>query len=206
MVSLENIVTNTNLACCATFVYIVSVRCDGNQIRISNVANKKNKQYSSEIKELRELFAERDAEYNRLHAKTERQLKATSAEVKSAVRAIKELGKQIGGLNNRWGKIVEDLVAGDLVEVLAPIGINIEKVSPPLDITYQGKNREIDIMGTSAEKRMFVAVEVKTTLKASDIDHFINHIMLHLTDMFPALAERTGLAATLESSFSFSCH
>ena len=47
-------------------------------------------------------------------AENDRSIEELRKSSKSVDRLLKKLGKQVGGANNRWGKIIEDLVAGDL--------------------------------------------------------------------------------------------
>ena len=117
--------------------------------------------------------------------KTDKQLQKTSFEVEKTVKSIKQLRRQVGGQHNRWGKIVEDLVAGDLRDLLAKfLSIEINHVSTRVRGSYQSKNWEIDLLAVN--EGTVVPVEVKTTLEKADIDGFIRRILHRLTDLIPA--------------------
>ena len=99
-------------------------------------------------------------------------------QAKTAIRQLQRLGKQLGGEGNRWGKIVESLVAGDLITIAREaIGVDIDFVSTrafPEDESW-----EVDVLGINHD--VAVAVEVKTTLRQSDIDKFLTNTMLPFT-------------------------
>ena len=116
---------------------------------------------------------------------TDKQLQKTSLEVEKTVKSIKQLRRQVGGQHNRWGKIVEDLVAGDLCALLETLlSIEINHVSTRVRGSYQSKNWEIDLLAVN--QGTVVPVEVKTTLAKADIDGFIRRILQRLTDLIPA--------------------
>ena len=155
------------------------------------MADKKHESFDSQIKQLKELFAQRDAEHDRLNAEVKQQLKETSDQVKktsdkveNTSKFIKNLARQVGGLDNRWGKIVEDLVAGDLVDLLAEAGIKIDYAGTRIKGTYQDENWEIDLLGENSDT--VVPVEVKTTLTKKDIDDFIKRILNRFTKLMPS--------------------
>ena len=95
---------------------------------------------------------------------------------------LEELGKQIGGANNRWGKIVEELVAGDLTAIVRThLNRQVHYISTrvrPADRTW-----EIDVLATNGD--IAVPAEVKTTLTKDDIDKFVSHILKRFTTILP---------------------
>ena len=95
---------------------------------------------------------------------------------------IEELGKQIGEANNRWGKIVEELVAGDLTAIVRThLKRQVHHLSTrvrPTDRTW-----EIDVLATNGD--IAVPTEVKTTLSKDDIDKFVSHILKRFTTLLP---------------------
>ena len=76
----------------------------------------------------------------------------------------------------QWGKLIESLVEGDLVRLLKQKGIKVEATATHLEGEYKGERGEIDIMAING--REVVVVEVKTTLKKSDVDHFIKKLKI----------------------------
>ena len=127
----------------------------------------------------------RQAEADRRLAETDRQLQETSLEVKKLSRSIKTLRQHVGGQDNRWSKIVEALVAGDLTALLADtLQIKINYAGTRVKGTYQGDNWEIDVLAVN--EGIVVPVEVKTTLSQADIDAFIANVLDKFTDFIPS--------------------
>jgi len=80
--------------------------------------------------------------------------------------AIKETQKNIGGLNNTLGSIVEHILTPGLPQKFKKLGYSFNRIA-----TYkfaEGVYAQIDGMLENGE--MAVAVEVKTTLRQTDID------------------------------------
>jgi hypothetical protein len=106
----------------------------------------------------------------KLHEETEKTLKKSQDEAWAAIRetqrAVKETQKNIGGLNNSLGSMVEHLLTPHLPQKFKKMGYYFNRIS-----TYkfaEGVYAQIDGMlenGTQA-----IAVEVKFTLRISDID------------------------------------
>jgi len=97
----------------------------------------------------------------------ERSLKKSQDE---AWAAIRETQKNIGGLNNSLGSIVENILTPGLPQKFKNLGYSFDRIA---SYKYaEGVYAEIDGMlenGTQA-----VVVEVKTTLRQTDID---NHLL-----------------------------
>lgn len=87
---------------------------------------------------------------------------------------FKETSKQINELNklftSQWGKLVESLVAGDLVKLLREKGIEVERTAQRVEGNHQGENFEYDIIAYNGTE--IVIVEVKTTLRPDDVNDF----------------------------------
>ena len=115
-------------------------------------------------------------------AKNERMIEEMRESSRQVDRQLKRLGKQLGGESNRWGKVVENLVAGDLITIARDyLGVRISYVSTrafPEDRSW-----EIDVLGTNDD--VVVVAEVKTTLTIKAIDKFLSSIMLPFTRLLP---------------------
>ena len=89
-------------------------------------------------------------------------------------KATKEMRRRTNKLEelftSQWGKLVEALVDGKVVELLNERGIRVEKTSQRCEGVYAGKTQEIDILAINGEE--IVAIEVKTTLRPEDIADF----------------------------------
>ena len=73
--------------------------------------------------------------------------------------------------NGQWGKLMEALVEGDLIALLRQRGIALDHTSTNHKRDYGGRRWEIDILAVNDSEA--VVVEVKTTLKARHVDHFL---------------------------------
>ncbi len=91
---------------------------------------------------------------------------------------FKETDKKIDRLTNlftsQWGKLVESLVEGDLVNLLKQWGIEVQRTIQNVEGRYNGHNYEFDIIAVNG--REIVIVEVKTTLRPDDVKHFIDKL------------------------------
>ena len=94
------------------------------------------------------------------------------------VEALRDSRRRINKLDelftSQWGKLVEALVDGKVVELLNGRGIKVEQTSQRCEGVYEGKIQEIDILGINGTE--IVAVEVKTTLRPEDIGIFENKL------------------------------
>ena len=89
-------------------------------------------------------------------------------------KATKEMRRRTNKLEelftSQWGKLVEALVDGKVVELLNERDIKVEQTSQRCEGVYAGKTQEIDILAINGEE--IVAIEVKTTLRPEDIADF----------------------------------
>lgn len=95
---------------------------------------------------------------------------------------IEELGKQIGGAHNRWGKIVEELVAGDLTAIIST-HLNGQAHYLSTRVRPDDRSWEIDVLATNGD--IAVPAEVKTTLSIDSIDKFVSRILIPFTTLLP---------------------
>jgi hypothetical protein len=92
--------------------------------------------------------------------------KQTQKSQDEAWKAIRETQKNIGGLNNTLGSIVEHLLTPGLPQKFKKMGYSFNRIA-----TYkfaEGVYAQIDGMLENGEQA--IAVEVKTTLRQADID------------------------------------
>ena len=118
---------------------------------------------------------------------TQKNLKELSASQKEAELEMKELrasqketDKQLkktdARFNSQWGKLVESLVEGKLVEILNKRGIEVRQTAQRVEVSYMEKDgkikrKEFDILAVNGAE--IVVVEVKTTLRPSDVSYFL---------------------------------
>ena len=93
---------------------------------------------------------------------------------------LRKLGRQIGGQGQRWGKIIESLVEGDLCLLMTEfLGVEIVDISRRVEV----RDVEIDLVAVNTET--VVVVEVKTTLQREHIDKFISTKLDRYADLRP---------------------
>ena len=116
---------------------------------------------------LREVSASQ-RETDRRMQETDRQMQETDRHMKETDRQLREL-KDL--FNGQWGKLMEALVEGDLVELLSQRGIEVDHTVCNLKSRNGAPRWEIDIIAANGDE--VVAVEVKTTLKVKQVADFI---------------------------------
>ncbi|MCY4643615.1 MAG: hypothetical protein OXB88_03265 [Bacteriovoracales bacterium] len=108
---------------------------------------------------------------------TDRQLKET----------ILELKKTDSRFNSQWGRLVESLVEGDIVNKFSDWGIQVEGTTERAKKTFENKQYEFDIIVHNGDE--IIAVEVKTVLDIKKIDHFIEKLKI-LKKVFPEYSNK----------------
>jgi hypothetical protein len=124
-------------------------------------------------------FQETDRKFqetSRQFQETERLLKEQSQETDRKFQETERKLNQLERLfTSQWGKLMESLVEGDLVELLTQRGIPIIDTTTRLKgKRADGGNYEFDIIAHNGEE--MVVVEVKTTLKPQDVDDFLGRL------------------------------
>ena len=98
--------------------------------------------------------------------------------IKEAGEQIKETDRRLKKLDelftSQWGKLVESLVEGDLIALLQEQGIKVQTTHPTVKGRRNGEHFEYDILAANGEE--VVVVEVKTTLRAGDVTHFLEKL------------------------------
>jgi len=140
------------------------------------------------------LFQETDRKFqdtDRKFQDTDRLLKEQFQETGRLLReqskaTEKKLNKLEELFTSQWGKLMESLVEGDLVNLLTARGIAIADTTTRLKGRRpDGSNYEFDIIAHNGEE--IVVVEVKTTLKPDDVKKFMNKLD-HLKSWVPRYA------------------
>ena len=149
-------------------------------------AKKRSEDFDRQLAKDRAEAKKRSEDFDRQLAKDraeakefERRQEKRSQKVDSQ---LEELGKQIGGANNRWGKIVEELVAGDLSAIISK-HLNGQAHILSTRVRPDDRSWEIDVLATNGD--IAVPAEVKTTLSIDDIDRFVARILMRFTTLLP---------------------
>ena len=105
-------------------------------------------------------------EVGRKQEETDRQLKETD-------RIVKETSRQMGMLNNRFGEIVEYMVAPNLREKFWEMGLKFHQTNT--DTVFSDDNKvtlfEVDVLLENGDKAMLV--ETKVTFTTEDVKEHI---------------------------------
>ncbi|MDS4022040.1 MAG: hypothetical protein RKR03_16295 [Candidatus Competibacter sp.] len=128
------------------------------------------------FQETERLLKEQSQETERLLKEqsqdTDRKFQETDRKFRETDRKLNQLEKLF---TSQWGKLMESLVEGDLVELLAQRGIPIVDTTTRLKgKRADGGNYEFDIIAHNGED--IVVVEVKTTLKPQDVEDFVERL------------------------------
>jgi len=130
-----------------------------------------------EIKEIKQLLKElvisqKDTQLR--FKETDARFQETDAKFKETDAKFKETDKRIKAafdlFEGQWGKLMESLVEGDLISLLNERGVIVHDTSMRRKGQHNGQNFEFDIIAHNG--REIVIVEVKTTLKTSDVKAF----------------------------------
>ena len=115
--------------------------------------------------------------------------------------SLKETAEQLkktdARFNDQWGKLIESLVAGKLVELLKDKNIEVSRIGQRMETSYKKENgelkrKEFDIVVINGLE--FVLVEVKTTLKTDDVKYFLEG-MRDIKKYFPDQAKKKAYGA-----------
>ena len=120
---------------------------------------------------------------------TDRLLKQQAADAdrraQETDRRMRELDKLFNG---QWGKLMEALVDGDLIELLNGRGIEVDHTMTNVVKRSGGqRRREVDILALNGDE--VVAVEVKTTLKVRHVDRYLS-VLERFGEVLPEYRER----------------
>ena len=126
---------------------------------------------------------------------TDRRMQETDRHMQETARRMRELNELFTG---QWGKLMESLVEGDLVELLRRRGIAVQHTITNPRQNYGERRWEFDLVAVDGVE--VVVVEVKTTLRVPDIDHFIARLR-EFPELMPEYASRRiyGAAAYLKA-------
>lgn len=98
---------------------------------------------------------------------TDRYMQETARQMRETDRRLK---KAEDLFTTQWGKLMESLVRGDLVKLLAARDIGVRNLAQRTLERRGGESYEVDIMAVNGEE--IVVVEVKTTLRPEDVGRF----------------------------------
>lgn len=105
----------------------------------------------------------------------------------------------------QWGKLMESLVRGDLVNLLHGRGIGVRSLAQRTLTRRGGESYEVDVMAVNGEE--IVVVEVKTTLRPEDVRRFRSKLV-RFKEWWPEYRDRKvyGAMAFLQASDDVALH
>ena len=118
-----------------------------------------------QFRETREQMKETDRKFQ----ETDRQFKETDRKIQEAAEQIKQTQKAIAALGSRIGEIVENMVAGNIIDKFQALGYDVTGCSPNKSF----KNKELGIKGEIDllldDGDVAILIEVKTSLETADV-------------------------------------
>jgi len=108
---------------------------------------------------------------------TDRKMKEVAEAQKETDRFLKDIGKQIGGLNNSFGELAEHLVAPGITDKFNELGYHFGGIAPG-GYEFLDENKkviaQVDILLENGD--CIMAVEVKSKPKMQDIERHIKRL------------------------------
>lgn len=125
----------------------------------------------SEIKEILKELARSQQELQTAQKETDLKFKETDSKFKETDKQIKRAFDLFEG---QWGKLMESLVEGDLINLLQQRGMDVHETSQRRKGNHNGQNFEFDIIAHNGNE--IVVVEVKTTLRVKHVQEFVQKL------------------------------
>ena len=152
------------------------------------MSDKLMEEIKKSIKELVESQKETDRMLKESHKKFEEEAKRRQEEAErrheDSERGQREMKDGLNKLEElftgQWGKLMEALVDGDLVELLKGKGVDIKTTLRNVKKKDGGEQWQVDILAINGEE--VVVVEVKTTLKVKHVKRFVERTLGEFTD------------------------
>jgi len=135
-----------------------------------------DKRFQETDKQLKETRAILDEKFSETRAILDTKFQETDRQIKETGNIVRNLTNKVNESEKRWGKFVEALVEGKLVEMLNDKGIPVNMTSTRIKRKYKNDDYEIDIIAKNGKE--VVVVEVKTTLGIEDVQHFIDKLKI----------------------------
>ncbi|MCY3966748.1 MAG: hypothetical protein OXG83_17145 [Acidobacteria bacterium] len=167
------------------------------------------------LERLRELTRDIEAitesvrELRESQKETSEQMRETGRYMQETARRMRETDRRLKKAEDlfttQWGKLMESLVRGDLVRLLAGRDIGVRSLAQRTLERRGGESYEVDIMAVNGEE--IVVVEVKTTLRPEDVGRFRSKLV-RFKEWWPEYRDRKvyGAMAYLQASDEVALH
>ena len=157
-----------------------------------------DKRFKETDRRLDERFKETDRRLDERFKETDRRF---DERLKKTDRQLKELGKQIGGLGNKFGGFTEGMAFPSMKRILRE-RFKMENIAPTVEARKNGESIELDVLAYSNEdmKEVYV-VEVKSRLKEEHIQEMIKALK-RFPHFFPEHKDKAlyGILAAVDVS------
>ena len=139
--------------------------------KVIKEAGEQIKETDRQMKETGRQMKETDRRMKETDRRMDKRMKETDQRLKDTDRRLRKLDELF---TSQWGKLVESLVEGDLIALLQEQGIKVLTTHPTVKGRRNGEHFEYDILAANGEE--VAVVEVKTTLRAGDVTHFLEKL------------------------------
>ena len=131
------------------------------------------------LEDILELFRETDRRFKETDLKfqdTDRRFKETDLKFQDTDRRMKITDQIVGSLGSRVGKIVENMIYGDIVSQFQELGYEVTACSQNKEFGKKGTtdSGEIDLLLEDGD--VAILIEAKTTLKIDDVREHIKRL------------------------------
>lgn len=142
------------------------------------------------VAEVWQLFKETDAKFKETQAELDRRFKETDEQIKETATQLKETTTQLketdqklrrleGLFGSQWGKMMEALVQPGALKLFQERDIQVHSIAPRIKHQRNGHTLELDLVLENETE--VVIIEVKSTLKVSDVRDFLDDLSQLLT-------------------------
>ena len=148
------------------------------------------KETSFELKEAKKESDRQLKETDRQLKETDRQLKESTFELREAVKkTVRSIAKTNGNFNSKWGSFLENLVEGDLVNLLNQSGIQVTKINSRVRYLRSDNSigAEYDLIAVNGSE--IVVFEIKTTLSIENLNTFVEKL-IKFRGQFPEYSDK----------------
>ncbi len=133
--------------------------------------SKQLKETDLKIQEMKTVLSKSSLDTNEKIQEMKKILEAQAIETNEQ---IKKISKKMSEGETRWGKFVESLVDGDLLNLLTARGIDVTVTNTRTRSRVKNQPFEFDIIAENGKD--VVIVEVKTTLSVDDVKDFLKDL------------------------------
>ncbi len=125
------------------------------------------------VAEIWQLFKETDARFKETDARLDKRFEETD-------KKIRELS---GLFTSQWGKMIEALVEPNALKLFQERGIQVHYIYRRVKSKQHGRTMELDLLLENSDE--VVVIEVKSTLRISNVQDFLERKMKQFLEFFP---------------------